>query len=394
VSFDDGDHWQPLQLNLPHTSMRDLTIHGDDLIVGTHGRSFWILDDITPLRQLSPQVAAADVFLFRPQTAWRIRWNRNTDTPLPPEESAGKNPPDGAIIDYYLKDAATGPVSLEIQDRSGTVVRRYSSKDAPLDMAATAKENPIPMYWVRQPQILSAAPGMHRFVWDLHYASPDSLEHEYPISAILHDTPREPRGVRALSGSYTVKLAVNGKSWTQPLTLKMDPRVKAAPESLAQQFALESAAVRGMNESAAALRQVKSLRAQLVDRSHQASALAVAEPIIALDKRLETLAGAQRQAFLGLPPAGLEKENLSTLNQHYHGLLRAADSCDCGPTTQALALRKELDSARLDLLARWKEIQSRDLPALNQQLEKVGLAPVSAKLDSGADAKNAQEEEE
>jgi photosystem II stability/assembly factor-like uncharacterized protein len=379
VSFDDGGHWQPLQLNLPHTSMRDLTIHGDDLIVGTHGRSFWILDDITPLRQLTAQLAAADVFLFRPETAWRIRRDRNTDTPLPPEEPAGKNPPDGAIIDYYLKDAASGPVTLEILDVRGEPVRRYSSTDAPIDMAATAKEHPIPMYWVRQPQVLSAAAGMHRFVWDLHYAPPESLDHEYPISAIFHDTPLEPRGVRALAGNYTVKLTVGGKSWTQPLTVKMDPRIKAASEDLARQFAVESDAARGMNESFTALKQVKALRAQLVDRSHQAAAGAVADVITALDNQLEALAGASRQPFFGLPPTGKEKENFSALNQHFHALLRVADSCDCAPTAQAAALGAELNAAQKALAEEWAKIQSRDVPALNERLRKVSLEPVSVK---------------
>ena len=172
VSFNDGDSWQLLQLNLPHTSMRDLTIHGDDLIVGTHGRSFWILDDLTPLRQVSDVAASSAAFLFKPEEAIRWRWNRNPDTPLPPETPAGKNPPDGAILDYYLASAARGPVVLEILDSTGAVVRRYSSTDTPLSMDKLAGEYPIPMYWVRPSQMLSTAPGMHRFVWDLRHAPP------------------------------------------------------------------------------------------------------------------------------------------------------------------------------------------------------------------------------
>ena len=379
VSFDDGDNWQSLQLNLPHTSMRDLTIHGDDLIVGTHGRSFWILDDITPLRQLSAEAAGADVHLFRPQTAWRFRRNRNTDTPLPPEEPAGQNPPNGAIIDYYLKDAATGPVTLEILDAGGQTLRKYSSTDAPLDMAAVGKEEPIPAYWVLQPPILSAAAGMHRFVWDLHGTAPESLDHTYPISAIIHATPREPQGARAMPGRYTAKLTVGGKSYTQIFELKMDPRSKAAPEALAQQYSAESDAVNGMNESAAALKQIRALRAQLVERSHHEGAQAVADAITALDKKLEELGGAARQAFLGPPPTGKEKENFSTLNQHFHGLMRTADSCDCSLTTQAVAVQTELDAARTALNAEWRQIQTRDVSALNERLTKAGLEQVSVK---------------
>jgi len=379
VSFDDGDHWQSLQLNLPHTSMRDLVIHGNDLVVGTHGRSFWILDDITPLRALSAEVAAADVYLFRPEAAWRFRRDRNTDTPLPPEVPAGQNPPDGAIIDYYLRDAATGPVTLEILDARGQVARRYSSTDAPIDMAATAKENPIPMYWVLQPKILSAAAGMHRFVWDLHYTAPSSLDHEYPISAVPHATPLEPQGVRAIPGSYTVKLTVGGKSWTQPLTVRMDPRVKVEPGALGRQFAMESDAVRGMNESFDALKTVKSLREELKDRAAKAGKGALGDAITALDKKLEELEGAKQQAFFGLPPTGKEKETLATLNQHFGALLRIADSCDCVAPAQVQQEARELNTSRIALLAEWTQIRQTGVPALNKQLSGAGLAPVSVK---------------
>src|SRR5206468_1162791 len=177
VSFDSGDHWQPLQLNLPHTSMRDLVIHGDDLVVGTHGRSFWILDDITPLRQLKDEVAKSSAHLYAPQEAVRVRWNRNPDTPLPPEIPAGKNPPDGVIIDYFLAQDSSGPVTLEILDTSGKLVRKYSSADIIEPLDKIAPKHPIPMYWVREETILSAEAGMHRFVWDVRYSSPKSLGH-------------------------------------------------------------------------------------------------------------------------------------------------------------------------------------------------------------------------
>jgi len=376
VSFDDGDHWQRLQLNLPHTSMRDLAIHGDDLIVGTHGRSFWILDDITPLRQLTAEVARANVHLFQPATAYRFRWNRNTDTPLPPEVPAGKNPPDGAIIDYYLQTPTTAGVMLEILDSSGALVRRYTSADQPEPMDKIAKENPIPMYWVRPPQILSAAPGMHRFVWDLHYPPPDSLGHEYPISAIYRDTPRYPGGARALPGRYTVKLTVAGESHTEPLVVKMDPRIGAAPEDLAKQFALESSSVKGMNESFAALKQVQALRAQLKDLKAKAGTGGVAEAISALEKKAAALEGEPAEAFLGLPPSAKVTENLSLLNQHFAGLLRVADSADAAPTAQAEALHSELEKALSASLASWNELNTRDIPALNEQLKKTGLTPI------------------
>ena len=167
VSFDDGDHWQSLRLNMPATSMRDLIVKDDDLAVATHGRGFWILDDITPLRQLDAKVVAADAFLFKPQTAIRVRWNMNTDTPLPPDESNGQNPPEGAIINYYLKSAVSDPITLEIFDAAGKFVRRYSSADPveKIDPYTT----PVPAYWYRPPRVLSTAAGMHRFFWDMRY---------------------------------------------------------------------------------------------------------------------------------------------------------------------------------------------------------------------------------
>ena len=202
VSFDDGDHWQSLQLNLPHTSMRDLWIHDNDLIVATHGRAFWILDDITPLRQLADSTAKSDAFLFKPEPAYRIRRSTNTDTPIPPDEPTGQNPPDGAIIDYYLGRPASGAVTLEIMDSAGKVVQRSSSADRLEPTKADLEKQLIPLYWIRMPKALPADAGMHRWVWDLHYAAPTSLRHEYPISAVPRDTPRSPLGPNALPGEY------------------------------------------------------------------------------------------------------------------------------------------------------------------------------------------------
>jgi len=384
VSFNDGDDWQPLQLNLPHTSMRDLVIHGDDLIVATHGRSFWILDDVTPLRQMSEweermgNPGPAPAILYAPQEAIRFRWNRNPDTPLPPEFPAGKNPPDGAIIDYYLASGANGPVTLEIFDAQNRLVRKYASTDKPLDMAKIAAENPIPMYWVRQELELSGAAGMHRFVWDLHHAPPNSLAHEYPISAIVHDTPRYPLGAFALPGEYVVKLTADGKAYTQPLTVKMDPRIKTPLADLQKQFAMEWGSMAGMNTTYQVLSYVQSLRAQLKDRAQKAGNSGVSEKIAALDKTLAEMEGASQPSFFGLPPGGKQPENLSTLNQHFGGILAGADSADAAPTTQATAVYKELEEALAKLVARWTGIREHDIPVLNVELKRAGLAEVDS----------------
>ena len=258
VSFNDGDDWRPLSLNLPRTSVRDLIVHGDDLAIATHGRGFWILDDMTPLRELarrSPQPFALNpAHLYQPRTAYRLRRDNWTDTPLPPEFPAGTNPPDGAIIDYYL-DAGAGPVTLEIATAGGTLVRRYSSGDAPDPLDETSIN--VPMFWARPPRILSAAAGMHRFVWDLRYPAPGAVQRDFPISAIPGDTPLEPLGVLAVPGTYVVRLTAGGRTFTQPLTLKMDPRAAVTPLGLARQFTLATKIAEMMNRSFAAISQRK-----------------------------------------------------------------------------------------------------------------------------------------
>jgi photosystem II stability/assembly factor-like uncharacterized protein len=234
VSFDDGAHWQPLRLNMPATSVRDLVVKGDDLVIATHGRSFWILDDVTPLRQVTPALASARTHLFQPQNAVRIRRSRWTDTPLPPEEPAGENPPDGAILDYVLGEKPAGPVVLEVRNAAGAVVRRFASDD---EREPPVEPLVVTADWARPARILSATPGFHRWVWDLRYAPPPVASPEYPISAVPGRTPREPEGPLVLPGTYTVTLAVDGRTQTRELTVAMDPRVKATRANLEAQFA-------------------------------------------------------------------------------------------------------------------------------------------------------------
>jgi photosystem II stability/assembly factor-like uncharacterized protein len=218
VSFDDGDHWQPLKLNLPSASMRDLAVHGDDLIVATHGRGFWVLDNITPLRQIDNEVAHAGAYLFRPGRVYSMTPGSDNGTPMPLDEPLAENPPNGALIDYYLKSNATGPVTLEILDPAGEVIRKYSSDDK------TTTVNPdtlsIPMYWVRPQETLSGAAGMHRWLWDLRPTPPPR-----PAGAGGGGFGRGGPGI-VLPGTYAVKLTVGGKIYTQPLIVKMDPRAK------------------------------------------------------------------------------------------------------------------------------------------------------------------------
>ncbi|MBI5708243.1 MAG: glycoside hydrolase [Armatimonadetes bacterium] len=222
-SLDDGEHWNSLRQNLPGTSVRDIVVKGNDLVIGTHGRSFWILDDISPLRHIGLIDVRSSPLLYPPSPSYRIPWNLNTDTPLPPEEPGGKNPPDGAILYYGLaKDA--DKVELDILDSSGTVVRHYSSDDKP--PVINESQLQIASYWIRPFQPLSKAAGMHRFVWDQHAGGGgEGGRGGYPMTAILNDTPAYP-GPWVPAGTYTVRLTVDGKSQEKTLELRPDPRVK------------------------------------------------------------------------------------------------------------------------------------------------------------------------
>lgn len=231
VSFDEGEHWQSLRLNMPATSIRDLVIKDDDLVLGTHGRGFWILDDITPLRQLT--TTSLQTQLFQPQTAIRVRWNMNTDTPLPQEEPAGSNPPDGAIINYFLADNAKGDIKLEIKDTQGNSIRTYSSNDT----LYTIPKSNTPDYWIREQQILSGKAGAHRFLWDMHH-TPLNETAAYPIAAIYKNTAPDFTSPWVMPGVYTATLTVNGKTFSKQFTVKMDPRVKTSLAALQQQYNL------------------------------------------------------------------------------------------------------------------------------------------------------------
>jgi photosystem II stability/assembly factor-like uncharacterized protein len=372
VSWDDGDHWQSLKMNLPPTSIRDLVVHHDDVVVGTHGRSFWILDNITPLRQLSAQVEDAKVHLFAPQLTYRVRRNNNTDTPLPPEEPAGQNPPDGAMIDYWLGEltAAVRAVTLEIVDSSGRIVRHFSSFDLPEPV--NAKELNVPTYWVRPARTLSAAPGFHRFIWDLTYPAPDVLSHEYPISAIYHDTPRYPLGATVLPGQYKVVLTVGGKSYTQPLTIRMDPRVKTSAEDLRRQFELDQKIAGALHRDYEALQEVRSLRSQLKALAGPGAIQKTAAALDAKAAPIEGEEGGYGTRYLSTP----EGRSLARLNGGFNALVSALDTADAAPTTQQAAMFVELEKALEEQLAAWSQLKSKDIPELNEQLKKAGLPSI------------------
>ncbi len=373
VSWDDGEHWQSLQQNLPPTSIRDLVIHKDDVVVGTHGRSFWILDNITPLRQFSPPLGSTAVHLFAPQLTYRVRRDNNTDTPLPPEEPAGQNPPDGAVIDYWLKAAPSGPVTLEISDADGHLVRQFSSADKPESL--NPKDFNVPMYWARPPRALSAAAGMHRFIWGLTYPAPDVLTRDFPISAIYHDTPLYPLGATVVPGKYTVKLTAEGKTYTQSLEIRMDPRVKTAQEDLRQQFELDRRIADSLHRDYEALQQIRSLRAQLKAIQSKNPRPEISRAIDALQAKAAALQGEEGgygAHFLATP----EGRTLARLNSGYSTVLSGLDSADAAPTTQQTAMVADLDKALAEQLAAWTQLKSKDLAELNQRLKKAGMPAI------------------
>jgi photosystem II stability/assembly factor-like uncharacterized protein len=228
-SVDDGEWWQSLRLNMPATSVRDVVIHEDDLVVGTHGRSIWILDNIAPLRQLAAAAGSRGAFLFGPPRATRVRDNMFSDTPLPPDEPAGSNPPEGAILDYYLPQPAR-EVSLEILTTAGALVRRYASDDEPERVDFDSLQ--CPEYWLRPSPPLRTSAGHHRLAWDLRYTPPPGAPRELTIAATYRNTPTSPRGPFVHPGRYTVRLTVDGARSERPLEVRLDPRVRITEADL------------------------------------------------------------------------------------------------------------------------------------------------------------------
>ena len=244
VSFDAGEHWQTLRLNMPATSIRDLVIKDDDIVIGTHGRSFWILDNITPLRQVQSATSVHDIVMFKPQKAMRIRWNMNTDTPLPPEEPAGQNPPDGAAIDIALKSDAKTPVVIEIYDQQNKLIRKISSTDTSYAIPPLN----IPLYWVRPQQMLSSKAGGQRFLWDMRY-EPLNEPASFPMTAVKNNTAPEATAPWVMPGRYKIKLTANGQTTEQPLEIVMDPRVKTSVKDLQRQHDLSMICYEGKKKT-------------------------------------------------------------------------------------------------------------------------------------------------
>jgi len=375
VSFNDGELWQPLQFNLPVTPVRDLVVKGNDLVIATHGRSFWILDDISPLRELNAGTVNASVHLFRPATAIRIRKNEVHDTPLQPETPAGKNPPTGAIIDYSLQSVPPGELSLEIIDSAGVLVRKYSSNDAQRKLDETQS---FPTYWFNPPAPLSKHAGLNRFVWDLRYERPRALRYGYSIAAAFgEDAIMQPEGPLVLPGIYQVKLTVDGRSYMAPLEVKMDPRVHVSALALSQQLALEMKISDALKQSFDAVQQIKDLHAQLQDLQSKLnsdrSSKSLVDAIAALDKKAAELVAVEQT----YPPVGIV--SAASLNGALGSLIVLVDSADAAPTAQAATAFDNYKKLLDQQLAKWTELKTQDILRFNTLLQQRQLPPIRIK---------------
>jgi hypothetical protein len=361
ISFDDGDHWQSLQLNLPVTSVRDLTIHGDDLVIATHGRSFWILDNITPLRQASEVANARGAWLYRPAAAIRVDNDAFVGTPLPPEEPTADNPPTGAMIDYFLK-APANRVKLEVFDAQQTLVRSFSSEDKTWAKHPTL---PVAQRWFPKPEVLNKTAGMHRFVWDLTWGSSGG-----PIAdeeAEFHN----PSGPKVIPGTYQVRLTVDTQSQNQLLEVLMDPRSPASPEVLSQQFQLGKKIFDETIQARRAVAEISSVQKQVTDLQQLAAQnpelkSALREAQSSLGKILTNEEHPQEQ---GRGLAGAYKSLASAL--------RVVEGGDRAVPSQALALYMESSQQIKGHLSEWAWFKQTKLPELNQQLRNADLTPIA-----------------
>lgn len=406
VSFNDGERWQPLQYNLPHTSMRDLLVDGSDLIVATHGRSFWILDDVEPLRELAAEAGHTSALLLKPAEAWRVRRSNYTDTPLPADEPAGENPPDGAPIDYNLPQAAHS-VSIEMLDSEGHVLRKYSSTDPVTPSPETLRTQLIPPYWPKITGPLPVSAGMHRWIWDLRSTTPMATHYEYPISAVPHRTPLSPQGPLVTPGVYSVRLTVDGHSETQPLTVKMDPRVHTSREDLIALHTTQMSMAETLDAISRADLAAHSLAEQLAAPENASVADQLAPYKAQLQKLLEGAKKDQNQeqprrtseAKGAAPntkttdqrakvpaaestsrsnePSAEEMPAMDEVTSEISELYGELEHTDNPPTDAQLHAAAQVKHEQQKIAAAWESFKSEKLPAINRLLQSAHRPPVN-----------------
>jgi photosystem II stability/assembly factor-like uncharacterized protein len=362
VSFDDGDHWQSLRLNMPASSVRDLTVKDDDLIAATHGRGFIILDNVTPLRQLASKVAAQPMHLYAPQTALRIRGNMNPPTPWPPEMATGENPPDGAMIDYFIGEKFKGVLSLEIVDSKGEVVGRFNSNDPvpPID-----PRYPVPSLWAREPRVLSTASGHHRFLWDIRYpAVPGMSTGPDADQAVPYNTPAVPSSPWVMPGTYTVRLIAGNMKQSEPIKVVMDPRVKTPTAEIEAQFKLSKSIYADMMRATVAIHEITVLHDQLKAKAPAA----VAAASDSLDTKIVKIMGGAGQRGGGGRGGPAPPPSLNAVRTQLARLEHTVQNADVAPTTAQSENYDTLVKPLNDLLDQWTALKGSDLSALNSTL--------------------------
>jgi photosystem II stability/assembly factor-like uncharacterized protein len=368
VSFDDGDHWQSLRLNMPASSVRDLEVKDDDLIAATHGRGFLILDDLTPLRQIAAATASESAHLYAPQTALRIRNDMNPPTPWPPDMATGDNPPDGAIIDYYLGPGISGVVSLQIADAQGQIVARFNSSDP---VPTPDPRYPVPALWARPPRVLSAAPGHHRFLWDMQYPQiPGMTTGPDDDLATPHNTPSVSTAPWVLPGTYTVRLIVGGKTFSEPLKVAMDPRVKTSRSDLEQQFTLAKSIYDELMDATTALHEINGLREQLKERSSQPP---VADAKPSIESKLDAIAGPQG-GMRGFGRGPAPTPSLALVRAQLARIEHSIENVDAAPTAAQVEACEITAKSLHTLIEQWQQLKKTDIKTLNEQLERQHLA--------------------
>jgi photosystem II stability/assembly factor-like uncharacterized protein len=381
VSFDDGGHWSALGLNMPTASVRDLQINGDDLVAATYGRAFWVLDDVASLRAIAAEGTAKalkETALFKPARALRVQLDLNGDTPLPPEMPAGQNPPNGALIDFYLKTAPADDIQLAVYDMKGGLVREFTTK--PGENVVEPPPN-VPDYWLGHPDPLTKKAGMNRFLWDLRYTPPAAMRHNYPISAMYGATPAEPQGALVVPGTYEVRLTVAGKTYKQPIEVALDPRVATPQAELQAQFELEKKTTDLVTLTYDLYHKAVVLRETVTGDEKKLSA--DPEAVKALkdfDMKVSRVAGAEARGFGGGGAAagGRAKPTFTALNGQFGSLATVVDSADSAPTPAMQSAYGEYCRDLTAAAASWNELLTSDLPALNGMLAKDQLSALPA----------------
>jgi photosystem II stability/assembly factor-like uncharacterized protein len=372
ISFDDGDHWQSLQLNLPVSSVRDLTIHGDDLVIATHGRSFWILDNITPLRQTSEARKANVAWLYHPSAAIRVDNDDFVGTPLPPEEPTAENPPSGAMIDYFLKSPVS-KVMLEVFDPQHKLARRFSSEDQSATKHAALA---VAERWLPKPEVLAKSPGMHRFVWNLTWGSSGAPAADEEAES------RNPPGPKAIPGIYEIRLTVDGQVHTQPLEITMDPRSAATPEILRQQFQLANQIFAETMEARRVLAQINSVQKQI-----GAAQRKLAEQSPEIKSALANVQSGIAEILKKKDENSVLSAGLQEAYQNLVSALRVVERGERATPAQAIALYKESTQQAKRSIEEWTTFQQMKLPPLNQRLHETGISPITiSEIEQEGDA--------